>query len=485
MASAAQPIPQVSPRLFSIEVFPETHPHYTCGDLVRGVVRVRPTLRPQRISIIFRGYCVIFDKDDRGAAPVFFGYKQDLFESSGAHENFDILRRGTASDGNVELPFEFMFPPTVEMPPPADKAWRYSKDSPDHPRFQYSPGFVPPPSCTVLVPARGPLAPKIYYTLEACLKSNNADSPKVNVRHHLKFLPPAPEYDLALLQPNIHLGTSLPKHTSRYKLIRTRKLLPGYAESSKLGRVKDMLVEKEFFFGLDSFSEVPFAKFNLVATPARILVIGSPLPVTITVKHLERSASLPNPPDLFMRRIRIQLLPAYSILIPRPASTAHATKEVVETARDIWTLLDKKYDEGNGEPLFDNLQLSDFAETMLAHEKLVPSFTSYGLTLEYEIQVEIWGECASHEFSGIACRSEIQIVSGWNAPHALNNTFEGNTSVPEPEYQELDPMADLHRAYSHDMRHGPSAMAPTYDYEAPPPMRMEAPLRSMPPPYMG
>jgi hypothetical protein len=361
MASAAQPSPQVSPWLFSIEVSPGTHPYYTCGDVVRGVVRVRPTLRPQRISIIFRGYCVIFDKDVQGAAPVFFRYKQDLFESSGAHGNFDIVQRGTASDGKVELPFEFTFPPTVWMPPPSDKAWRYSRDSRDHPRFQHSPGFVPPPSCTVTT--KGSLAPKVYYTLEACLKSNNLDNPKINIRHHLKFSPPAPEYDLTLLQPNLHLGTSLPKHSCRYKLIRTRKLLPGYQESSTLGKVKDMLVEKELFFGLNTYSEVPFAKFNLVATPARILVIGSRIPVTISVKHLERSASLPNPPDLFMRRIRIQLLPAFSILIPRPASTAHATKEVVETARETWTLLDKKYDEGNGEPLFDNLQLPDIAET--------------------------------------------------------------------------------------------------------------------------
>jgi hypothetical protein len=489
MAPAAQPIPELSPWLFNIEVFPETHPFYTCGDAVRGVVRVRPTLRPQRVSITLRGYCVIFDKNVLGAAPEFFRYKQDLFESSGAHENFDILRRGTASDGKVELPFEFTFPHIVGMPPPSGKAWRYSRDSHDHPRFQHSPGFVPPPSCTALVSPKGPLAPKIYYSLEACLESVNVDNPKVTIRHHLKFLPPAPEYDLALLQPNVHLGTSLPKHCSRYKLIRTRKLLPGYQESSKLGKVKDMLVDKELFFGLTTYSEVPFAKFNLFATPARILVIGSSIPIAITVKHLERSASLPNPPDLFLRRIRVQLLPTFSILIPRPASTAHATKEVVETARDTWTLLDQKYDEGNGEPLFDGLRLSDIQETTLAHDKLLPSFSSYGLTLEYEIQVEIWGECAKHDFSGIAHRSEVQIVTGWNAVPPLVNPVDSNASVPEldprPEYQERDPMSARHDLGSPELRSGLNDMAPTYDYEAPPPMRMDVPLRSMPPPYMG
>jgi hypothetical protein len=482
MAFATPHNQKQNPWPFNIDVFPGTHPYYTCGDRVRGVVRVGPTLRPVRITITFRGYSVIFDRDVQGAAPEFFRYKQDLFESSGAHENFDILQRGTASDGKVELPFEFTFPQTAWLPPPADKAWRYSGDSHDHPRFQHSPGFVPPPSCVGLVRPGGPLAPKIYYTLEACLDSVNVDNPKINIRHYLSFLPPAPEYDMTLLQPNVHLGTSVPKHSSRYKLIRTRKLLPSRQGSSKFGKVKEMLVDQELFGG-----EIPFAKFNLVATAPRILIIGSSIPISVTVKHLERSASLPDPPDMFMRRVRIQMLPAFSILIPRPA--ASPTRELIEVARDTWTLLDKKYDEGSGEPLFDGLKLSDIGEATLAYDKLIPSFSSYGLTLEYEIQVEIWGECAKTEFSGIACRSAVQVVSGWNATPSQNNLGAINLSLPEldprPEYQELDPMARPHGLASQELRASLDDMAPTYAYENPPPMQMEEPLRPMPPPYMG
>jgi hypothetical protein len=470
-----------NPWPFQIEVFPETHPYYTCGDRVRGVVRVGPTLRPVRITITFRGYCTIFDRDIQGAAPEFFRYKQDLFESSGAHENFDILQRGTASDGKVELPFEFTFPQTVWLPPPADKIWRYSGDSYDHPRFQHSPGFVPPPSCVGLVRSGGPLMPKVYYTLEACLDTVNVDNPKINIRHHLSFLPPAPEYDMSLLQPNVHLGTSLPKHSSRYKLIRTRKLLPSRQGGSKLGKVKNML-GKDLFEG-----EIPYAKFNLVATVPRIMIIGSSIPVSITVKHLERSASLPNPPDLFMRRIRIQLLPTFSILIPRPA--ASSTREVVEASHNTWTVLDRKYEEGYGEPLFDGLKLSDIGEATLAYDKLLPSFSSYGMTLEYEVLVEIWGECAKTEFSGIACKSEVQIVSGWNATPSQSRAgimhVSMSDSVPRPEYQELDPMAVPHGISPQELQDSRDDTVPIYDYEGPPLMQMEEHPRSMPPPYMG
>tara|TARA_R110002003_G_scaffold40_6_gene2658 strand:+ start:22048 stop:22977 length:930 start_codon:yes stop_codon:yes gene_type:complete len=309
----------------------------------------------------------------------------------------------------------------------------------------------------------------------------------MKVRQELKFLPPAPEYDLALLQPNLDFGTKLPKHCCRYKFIRTRKLLPGYAESSKLGKIRDVLVEKELFFGLDSFAEVPFARFNLLATPARILVIGSDIPVTITVQHLDRSASLPAPPDLFMRRIRVQILPAFHVFIPRLAQAGH-TKETHEVARDTWTLLDKKFEDANPQPLRDGLTLSQIGAVPLARDKLLPSFTSYGLALEYELQVEIWGECVKREFSGIACRAPVQIVSGWNATPPGAELDADQVLVPEleagPEYQELDPMASLLRTdtgrsfYEHSRP--PPAQWPDFQQTLQPVVR-----RPQPPPYMA
>jgi hypothetical protein len=190
-----------------------------------------------------------------------------------------------------------------------------------------------------------------------------------------------------------------------------------------------------------------------------------------------------------MRRIRVQLLPTFSVFTSRPANNLYPAKENIEIARDTWTLFDKKFDEGNGEPLYDGLKLTDLGDATLAHEKLLPSFTSYGLTLEYEIQVEIWGECAKHEFSGLACRTDVQIVTGWNAAPPPVDAHGSNASLlgldSRPAYQEVDPMADLHRSRSHGFGHDMDAAAPTYDFQNLPPTPLESTPRPMPPPYMG
>jgi len=466
-------------RSLYIAVCEEQHPYYTCGDKVRGVLRVEPTLRPQRISLTFKGYSVIYDQSNKGARPNFFSQKQDLFESAGAHENFDILKRGTAADGKVELPFEFTFPHTVESGPPPDRNWRFAEDSYDHPRFQHSAGFPLPPSCSSQVSSNKGLAPRIIYALEACLDSVVPDNPRVQVHQELNFVPPAPEFDSALLQPMVELGTKLPKHCCRYKLIRTRKLLPGYGSSSKLGKVKDMLVEKELFFGLNSYSEVPFARFNILATPARVQVIGSCVPIVITVQHLDRSASLPTPPALFMRRIRVQLLSAFHIFVPGSLQSKQNAKDGPDIVRDNLVLVDKKFEDGHGGTLQDGLNLADMEDLRLVHQKLLPSFTSYGLALEYELQVDIWGECASHEFMGIACRENVQVVSGWSS-----TALQGEASTQEPVYHELDPDAARYEMGTEGSRPQLNERAPSYGYYAPSPAERTAP-RPMPPPYMA
>lgn len=466
-------------RVLYIDLIEETHPFYTCGDKVRGVLRVDPTVRPQSISLTFRGFSIIYDQANKGATPNLIYESKDLFKSSGAHENFDILKFGTAADGKVELPFEFTFPHTVDMAPPPDRSWRYSQDSYDHPRFQHSPGFPLPPSCSAEMSTNKRIAPEIIYALDAELDSMAPDSPHLKLRQKLKFISPAPEFDLALRQPLIELGTKLPKHCCRYKLIRTRKLLPGYASSSKLGKIRDVLVEKELFFGIESFSEVPFVRFNILSTPARVQVIGSLIPIILTVQHLDRSKSLPGPPDLYMRRIRVQLLSALHVFVPPQQN--RRDKEVPEIVRDTLVLVDRKFDEGDGQPLVDGLNLADLEGIQLAHPKLLPSFTSYGLALEYELQVDIWGECAKHEFNGIACRETVQVVSGWNAGPQSTTPFAEADS--RPVYQELDPDAALHEIDSEAPIPGLDDRVPSYDYYAPP--TQPATPRLKPPPYMG
>jgi hypothetical protein len=470
-----------------IELTEKTHPFYTCGDLVWGVVRAAPSARPQRISITFKGLSVIHEQSRNDVAIPFFQYSKELFASAGAHD-FDILRKGTAQDGKVELPFKFTFPHTVSLaPPPQDRTWVYSNDSYEHPRFQHSPGFPLPPSCISPLHANGALAPKtkITYVLEACMDAATPNRPRLEVIEELKFIPPAPEYDLMFLRPNPGLGTELPKHICPYKFIKTRKLFPDYEKGSKLGRIRDKLVENELFFGLNSYAEVPFARFSLLATPARVLVIGSQVPVVVSVQHLQRSKSLPGPPDLFMRRVRVQLLPTFSFFRSRSTMHGrHAGKEIVEVPRDIITLLDKKFENGNGEPLRDGLNLADVGNVILAHDTLLPSFMSYGVCLEYKLQVDIWGECASRDFASINRRDQVTVVSGWNAASA----GEGNNALvleldSRPVYEEHDPMAAPPGIDSQE-RFEMDGGVPAYDF-APPPTASSRGPRPMPPPYLG
>ncbi|KAF2852636.1 hypothetical protein T440DRAFT_516473 [Plenodomus tracheiphilus IPT5] len=457
--------------------------HYTCGDRIEGIVRVDPTVRPRHVAIVFTGFSIIHDKDAVPSKPKFFEFSEDLFISTGAGENFDILRQGTASDGKVELPFCFTFPLNVTLAPPADRYWWNPMDDYNHPRFQHSPGFLLPPSASPVSSAiNGLLSPKVIYNLEARVDST------LKVRQDLFFIPPAPEYDLALLEPNLNFGTTLPKHCCRYKFIRTRKLLPGYGESSKLGRLRDKLVEKELFFGIESYAEVPYVRFNLFATPARIVVIGALVPIILTVQHLERSVSIPHPPELQLRRVRVQLHSEFHTFLPIVRNAKKGARDMMETTGDVITLLDKKFDKGDGKNLYDGLNLLDIEPIRLVGDKLSPSFTSYGMAMEYKMQVEIWGECADREFSGITCKDKVQVVTDWTVPSVDAAELP---VTPGPAYEEVDPlatqeMADFARPNGGAIRQGADSL-PVYGTTATPVaqpigVRSQPPLP--PPPYI-
>jgi hypothetical protein len=393
-----------------IDVFSDAKHVYTAGDIVHGIVRVDPTSRPQNVSIVFKGISIMYDKDLEGCKTEFFRLEQELFTSSGTGETYDILRQGTAEDGKVELSFQFTFPHVAIQTPPADRRWHYSKDSFGHPRFQHSPGFPLPPSCTTLMNADLAVPPGISYYLEA-----RADL-SLRIRQEVKFMPPAPEYDISLSQPNLDFGTTLPKQQCRYKFIRTRKLLPNHKEKgNKLSKIKDFLVEKELFFGIETFSEIPFYRFNVLATPPRVIVVGSNFPIHVTLQHLDRSVSIPEPPPLFLRRVRVQVISTYETFVPQPKNSVNRTIEHIDRAQRTTTLFDKRFSSGDGEPLHDGINLADFGELKVSKtdERIIPSFSSYGMALEHEVQVEMWGECVKNDWSGIVCKDKVQFVSGW------------------------------------------------------------------------
>ncbi|KAI0579173.1 hypothetical protein Alg130_07626 [Pyrenophora tritici-repentis] len=402
---------------------------FTAGDLIKGNLLVTPTSRPIHISVGLLGSCTIQDGNAGNVRVDFLHHSQHVFISRTSSQNFELLPKSTKSPGKVELPFSLIVPHHATLSPPSDRTWFYSKDSYNHPRFQHSPGFPLPPSCT----GNTHSSPRVIYHLEAYMESHTPGSQLLKIREEIKYLPPAPQYHPALLQPDLNFGTRLPKHYSREKFIRSRRLFPNYDEhNGKLGKIKDKLVDKELLFGLQSFAEVPYVKFNLFATPASVLVIGKRVPVVITVQHLKRSESLANPPELFLRRIKVQLLSAYNTFVPTEILARRNSQEYLHTERDTITLCDKKFEKGNGEPLFDRMNLLDVADVKLIHDKVIPSFTSYGLNLEHELQIEVYGRCADRDFQGIACTQPVQVVTDWQACTVLEDVGSW------PVYQELD-----------------------------------------------
>jgi hypothetical protein len=448
---------------------------YTSGNRVEGKLRVAPTSRPTHLTISLSVLSILHDTEANPVVVDLVRESQDLFIAFDTGEAFDLLRTSATKDGHVELPFSFAFPHTVTLPPPADRYWYYSKDSYNHPRFQHHAGFPLPPSCA----GNTTLAPSIIHQLEAVIES--PDSKSIKVRQEVRYLPPAPEFNPSLLQPDLNFGLKLPKHSSREKFIRTRKLLPGYEKSGKLGKIKDKLVDNELFFGLKSYSEVPYVKFNLFATPASVLVIGSRVPAVITVQHLQRSESLVKPPDLFLHRVKIQLNCVLNIFIPGRATAQQVAKESLCTATDRITLFDGKFEKADEVPLYDGLNILELAEVKLVNDKIVPSFTSYGLTLEHEVQIEIWGECADREFQGIACTQPVQIVTQWQVS-TIQSGADGSLLLEadaRPVYQEQDPMARIYETNPEREIREPEAPALEYELELRP---MAAPSADRVPP---
>lgn len=445
---------------------------YTSGDRVQGRLLVEPASRPHRISISLKGFSVLVDDNARSFRVDLCRSSQYLYTSTG--DDFQRLTRNATDPTKVELPFSFDVPQHATLHPPAERLWVHPTDSYNHPRFQHSPGFPLPPSLS----GPTPTSPQVLYHLEAYMESDVPKREPLKIRQEIKYMPPAPDFHPALLQPDLNFGNKLPKHCSRQKLIRSRKLYPNYSEKhSKLGRFKDKLVDNEMLFSLQSFAEIPYAQFNLFATPASVLVTGSMVPVIVTVQHLKRSESLPYPPDLFLKRLKVQLNAMTNIFVPGEQFGRHATRAVNTSDKKSIVLCDEKFEKEHELPLYDGLNLLDVANIEIPKES-TPSFTSYGINLEYELQIEISGRCADREWTGIACTQPVQVVTSWKkTPNQAIDPFEAG---PEPEYQELDPMAQRYEvdttrlptelgvdapAYELDSRH----MAPRMADTVPPP----------------
>ncbi|EMD85726.1 hypothetical protein COCHEDRAFT_1187539 [Bipolaris maydis C5] len=344
-------------------------PAYTAGDHVRGLLLISQSRSP-RINIVLRGFSVTPHSSGKPTYIELCRESQDLFVSAGNSSNLDLLPTSSSNPGKAELPFSFTF------------------------------------------------AQHIVYQLEVTMESSDPDGLPVRVRQELKYTPLPPDLHPTLLQPDTNFGTTLPKHCSHQKFIRTRKLFQDYEErAGKLMKIKDKLADKELLFGFQSLAEIPYVKFTISATPARVLVVGSQVPVVISVQHLQRSESLASPPDLFIRRLKVQLNFVFNIFTPGDPSARPPKKQHMHSERGHIMICDKKYEKGSGKLLYNGLSLLDIADVKLTGHDFTPSFTTYGLNLEYELQIEITGKCADREWSSIASVSR--------------GGFHGATSLPQ------------------------------------------------------
>jgi hypothetical protein len=151
--------------------------------------------------------------------------------------------------------------------------------------------------------------------------------------------------------------------------------------------------------------------------------------------------------------------------IPGRATAQQGAKESLCTETDRITLFDGKFEKADEVLLYDGLKILDLADVKLVSDKIVPSFTSYGLTLEHELQIEICGACADREFQGIACTQPVQLVTKWQVP-TIQSGADGSLLLEadaRPVYQEQDPMARIYETNPEREIREPEA--PTLEYE--------------------
>lgn len=362
------------------------HPysHYTSGDVIRGTLRVHPTVRPSAVKISFKARCkvkIIVQHGNNNRSTYkgkteLFSYGLKLFESSHISGSFDIVNKGIAEDGKVELPFEFAFPNSVELKPGAH--YKESKG------FEHKPGHPLPPSLCMEFSKTGCM---VNYWLEAQVFGESGQM----INHVLPFRPSAPPIDHTVLIPTPNYG--------RQAYFSSRKLHPDYDPNEKFfRRIKNSLTAGP--------NETSWAKWNLVALVPSTLLIGAQVPVEISFQHLERSKELLDVPPVFIRRAQVKLLPRLTTRVPYQGFTHD--RDIGEFREEKRVLIDKEFPE-NSTLLYDGLQFSGLGSVRIPKSQC-PSFRTYGARLEYIIQVRIKAECATESVDVLACHGGCELV---------------------------------------------------------------------------
>ncbi|KAF1965904.1 hypothetical protein BU23DRAFT_603956 [Bimuria novae-zelandiae CBS 107.79] len=351
---------------------PDQGRSWTSGDVVRGAVRVRPTSRPQRVNISFRGRmkCSITRSNGSSSTtykekPEFFRRDLELFASTTSGPSYDIVSQGVTDDDRVELPFEFTWPETTEQP--TGPKWLPS------PYFQNQPGGTLPPTFI-----RGAANVQLVeYFLEARLFCIGKYSPSQEVRCPLRFRPSSPIPDPIPLLPNVRTI-----YSTRGITVQTHRLYPDYDPNEGFRAWLKARWDRD---------KAPTANFKVNVSCPSVVVSRAPIVLTFQLEHGERSKDIPDPPPVYLRRINE-------------------------------CIMDKSFDVDEELLLYDGATVT----TNKFPVHIAPGFQTYGLSLDHKVKVELWVECAREKLRYMPVQGPIMIVEG--------NTLRRDSAPPPPSH---------------------------------------------------
>ncbi|KAF9692935.1 hypothetical protein EKO04_009027 [Ascochyta lentis] len=363
--------------------------YYTNNDLVYSFVRVHPTERPNGVKIAIRGRCklkVRTDSAKRNSRSTFglFSYEGVLFSASQLGASYGIVDYGIASDGRVELPFEFAFPNEVQMPP--DSLYEESIG------FENQKGHPLPISLGFAV-GHGTKTDeyRVEYFLEALVYKEGTWEPDDVIRLMPPFQPT--DYkkpsDLAVARPR-----------SSEFCIRSHKMDPRNDPNP------NALTKLKWSTRSKYKHAVPEARWNIIAHCPYRLAAGTSIPIFFSFYHLGRSPEITTLPIVYVRQIRVKLTLILTVRVPYQGFSGDRDmmdSSAMDILNEVFTAQNTTMRHG--------LQLEELGELELPPDTL-PSFKFYGLRLAFRIKVGVDGECAQEKFSVTVLRGECKVVCG-------------------------------------------------------------------------
>ncbi|KAF2714400.1 hypothetical protein K504DRAFT_445407 [Pleomassaria siparia CBS 279.74] len=340
---------------------------FTCGEKIKGRVRVKTFTRASNVTISFIGRTACSKDED---STMLFSFTNILFSDPEgiayqAGGSFPLstnvpMAFSPTSPTHVDFPFEFSFPERVEAYPEEINNGAYGESE----SFESRPGFLLPPT---LWAQNG--SAKVEYYLEAHLpETQKFFSGKMKVRHHIQFSPSA------VVDPYLEVLAPL-KPSSDVLVRQLTHSLESSENRGRLARLKNtMRSEQE-----------TLATFSVnISVPGEIRV-GETIPFKIWLRHLNQREDALGPPVVSLRCVVVKA--QMHILARVPLADSEHGSSTAENI-NIATAQFKK-------PIlmFDGMTLGGMLPSIALDKKYLPDFKSYGVSVTHDLKVRLVIEC--------------------------------------------------------------------------------------------